>query len=94
MELQNLVDVFAAFGWQGLVMALIILVGVFIARKSGIAATGNHARIANIILSAVLFGLSDNPQSEGALGAIIASLLAGLAFELLKWLSNYRSKVI
>ena len=88
MEIQNLVDTLQAFGLPGLLAALVILVGVFIAKKSGLVATGDQARIANVILSAVLFGLGDNPQSEGALMAVLASLLASLAYELIKYIAN------
>lgn len=84
MELQTLVDALSAFGLPGIVASLVILVGVYVAKRAGIVASGNHARIANIVMSAILFGLSDNPSSEGMLGALIASLLAGLAYEGLK----------
>lgn len=90
MELQTLVDTLAAFGWQGFVFAAVILIGVFVAKKSGLVATGNHARIANVVLSAILYGLGDNPQSEGALMAVLSSVLAGLAFQGLEYLNKYR----
>lgn len=92
MELQILVETLQAFGLPGLIAAFIILAGVFIAKRAGLVATGNQARIANIVLSAVLFGLGDNPQSEGALMAVLASLLAALAFQGLEYLSKKASK--
>lgn len=85
MEFQTLVDVLSAFGLPGLLAALVILFGVFVAKGSGLVATGNQARIANIVLSAILYGLGENPQSEGALLAVLSSLLAALAFEGLKY---------
>jgi hypothetical protein len=88
MEFQTLVDTLSAFGLPGLLAALVILIGVFVARQSGLVATGNQARIANIVLSAVLFGLGDNPQAEGALMAVLSSLLAALAFTGLEWLNK------
>lgn len=88
MELQNLVDALSGFGWQGLVIVAIILLGVFVAKKSGLVATGDHARIANVVLSAILYGLSDNPQSEGALLAVLSSVLAGLLYTGLEWLGK------
>ncbi len=78
----------AAFGWQGLLVALVILVTVYVAKKSGIVATGSHARLANIVLSAILYGLSDNPASEKALLATFASILAGLAYEGLQYIGK------
>lgn len=88
MEIQSLVDALSAFGLPGLLAALVILIGVYVAKRSGLVATGNQARIANVVLSAILFGLSDNPQSEGALLAVLSSLLAALAYEGLKYLGN------
>ena len=88
MEFQTLVDVLSAFGWQGMLFAALILIGVFVAKRAGLVATGDQARIANVVMSAVLFGLGDNPLSEGALMAVLASLLAALAFTGLEWLSK------
>jgi len=84
MELQSLVAALTAFGWQGLVFALVILIGVFIGRKAGLVATGDHARLANIILSAILFGLSGDPSAQTALESVMASLVAALVYEGLK----------
>lgn len=88
MEFQNLIDALSAFGLPGLLAALVILIGVYVAKKSGLVATGNQARIANVILSAILYGLGNNPQSESALLAVLSSLLAALAFTGLEWLGN------
>jgi hypothetical protein len=88
MEFQTLVDALAAFGWQGLAFAAVILIGVFVAKRSGLVATGDQARIANVILAAVLAGLGDNPLSEGALMAVLSSLLAALAYELIKYIRD------
>ena len=88
MELQTLVETLQAFGLPGLLAAFIILAGVFIAKRAGLVATGNQARIANIVLSAVLFGLGDNPQSEGALMAVLPSLRAAPAFQGLEYISG------
>jgi hypothetical protein len=88
MELQTLVDTLSAFGVPGMIAAFVILIGVFVAKASGLVATGDQARIANIVLSAVLFGLGDNPQAEGALMAVLSSLLAALAFTGLEWMKN------
>ncbi len=83
MEFEQLLEAFTALniGWQALVYVAIILIGVYAARKAGLVATGNQARLANVILAAVLAGLSENPQSEGALLAVLSSVLAALAHE-------------
>lgn len=88
MEFQNLVEVLQAFGLPGLLAAFVILLGVFLAKQSGLVATGDQARIANVVLSAILAGLSGNPLAEGALMAVLSSLLAALAFEAIKYLRN------
>jgi len=88
MEFQTLVDALSAFGVPGLIATAVILLGVFLAKRGGLVATGNQARIANVVLSAILFGLGDNPQSEGALMAFLSSVLAALAFTGLEWLSK------
>jgi hypothetical protein len=80
------------FGLTGLFLALVILAGVFIARKVGLVASGDQARFANVLLSAILYGLSENPQSEGALLAVLSSLLASLMYELLKYAGNQYKK--
>ncbi len=90
MEFQILVDALAAFGWQGLVFAALILIGVFLARKVGLVVTGNQARIANLLLSAALYGLGSNPEAEAGLMAVLSSLLAALAFTGLEWLNAQR----
>ena len=89
MEFQTLVDTLQAFGLPGLIAAAIILIGVFIAKRVGLVVTGNQARIANVIISAAVYALGDNPQSEGALLAVLSSLLAALAFEAIKYARDH-----
>lgn len=88
MELQNLVDALTSFGLPGLLTALVILISVFIARKSGIVATGNHARLANLILGAVLYGLNGSAGADTALHSVLASLIAGLAYKGIEYISS------
>lgn len=81
---QQLVDLLVnQFGIAGLIASAIILLGVYLAKRAGLVANGDHARIANVVLGAVLQGLGDNPLAESALMAVLSSVLAGLAFELL-----------
>ena len=92
MELNQFVEALSAFGLPGLFTALVILVGVFAARQAGVVATGNHARLANLILGAVLYGLNGSADSETALHSILASVLAGLAFKGIEYLGTKASK--
>lgn len=88
MEFQALVDVLKTFGVPGLIATACILLGIFAAKKGGLVATGNQARIANVVLSAILFGLGNDPKAESALMAVIASVLSALAFTLVEWIGN------
>ena len=88
MELNTFVEALSSFGLPGMIAALVILVGVFVARKSGVVATGNHARLANIILGAILYGLNGSADSEAALHSIIASVLAALAYQGIGYLAS------
>jgi len=90
--IDTFVTTLSAFGWQGVLIALVVLSLVFVAKKSGIVATGNHARLANIVLSAILAGLGENPEAESALMAAISAMLAGLAYEGLEYLGNKVNK--
>ena len=92
MELSQFVEALASFGLPGLFVALVILVGVYFARQVGIVATGDHARLANLILGAVLYGLNGTADSETALHSVLASLLAALAFQGIQYLGSKASK--
>ena len=78
MEFQTLVDTLSAFGIPGLIAAAVILLGVYIAKRSGLVATADQARIANVVLAAIIYGMT-NPSSEGALMAVLSAVLAALA---------------
>ena len=85
MEFQALIEALQAFGLPGLGAVAVILLGVFAAKRVGLVATGDHARLANVVLSAILFGLSGDPAAESGLSAALASILSALAYELIKW---------
>lgn len=78
MEFQTLVDVLSAFGLPGFIAAAVILIGVYVAKRAGLVASANQARIANVVLAAIIYGLT-NPTSEGALMAVLSAVLAALA---------------
>ena len=88
MEFQSLIDALQAFGLPGLGAVAVILVAVFAAKKGGLVATGDQARIANVVMSAILFGLSGDPAAESGLNAALASVLSALAFEAIKWVGK------
>lgn len=92
MELNQMVEALASFGLPGLLAALAILLGVFFARKSGIVATGNHARLANLILGGILYGLNGSADAETVLHSFLSSVIAGLAFQGIEYLSTKAGK--
>lgn len=89
--IELLVETLSTYGLFGLIAAAVILVGVYVAKKSGLVATGDQARIANVVLGAILFALGENPQAEGALMAVLSSVLAGLAYELLQKVPAFKA---
>lgn len=92
MEFQALVDVLSGFGLPGLIAALVILIAVYVAKRAGMVATANQARVANVILAAIIFGLR-NPSSEGAFQAVIASLIAALVHTALEYVKVPKSVI-
>jgi len=85
MEFQQLVDALSALGLPGLGLAAFILIAIFIARKVGVVASSGQAQLANVILSAILAGLSSDPTVEKGLLAIIASVLSALLWQIIQW---------
>jgi hypothetical protein len=71
-------------GLLGLGVGLIVLVGVFLLGKGGVVITGDHKRIANVVLS-ILVAFSAVDFSDGAgLVAAIASVASALVYTLIK----------
>ena len=71
-------------GLLGLGVGLVVLVGVFLLGKGGVVITGDHKRIANVVLS-ILVAFSAVDFSAGAgLVAAIASVASALVYSLIK----------
>lgn len=82
------VEALSEFGLPGIGIACFILAAIFFARKGGLIVTGGQARLANLLLGAILAGLSGDPAADTALTAVLSSLLAALMYELLKYLAG------
>ena len=83
------------FGLYGLGAVLVILVGVWLGKRSGLVVGGNYARLANLALGATIAGLSGDPTAEAAVEGAIASIGAALLYKLLvlakdKWIAASR----
>lgn len=87
--MDELVKTATELGLPGILIALVVIVGVFLAKRGKLVITGNQARIANIVLSAILSGLDPSkPIDERAIIAAIASISSALIFELYKALEQ------
>jgi len=81
--MSELVDFAQTLGLPGVLVALVVIVGVFLAKRGGLVVNGNTARLANVILAAILSGLADTGSTdERAIVAAIASIVSALLFEL------------
>lgn len=75
-----------ANGVEGLFIGFIVLLAVFGLNKSGVIVSGNQKRIANVILSLLLAGVSlTDPSQASAVIAALASLGSAVAYELLRY---------
>ena len=84
-----IVSIAQQYGAFGLGAGLLVLIGVFVAKRSGLVVNGDQARIANVLLAVILAGLDpSNADSLNLITAAIASLASALAFELLKLVNN------
>ena len=82
--MQEFLDLVLNNGVLGVVVGLFVLVGVFLLGKGGVVVTGDHKRIANVVLS-ILISFSAVDFSDGAgLVAAIASVASALVFTLIK----------
>jgi|GEM_PF-3116446 len=85
LELNQLTEL----GLPGILIALVVLVGVFLAKRSGLVVKGDHARAANLVLAAILSGLAETGSvDERAIVAAVASITSALIFELYGYLET------
>lgn len=79
----------AEAGLPGLAVALVVLIGVFMARRGGLVVTGKQARLANLIIAVIASGLDPaNAEAEGLMVAVIGAVVSALVYELLKWVGG------
>jgi len=86
--MQAFLDLVLSNGLLGLAVGLVVLVGVFLLGKGGVVITGDHKRIANVVLS-ILVAFSAVDFSDGAgLVAAIASVASALVYSLISSFSK------
>ena len=87
--MENFVSLVQANGLIGLIVGLIVLVVVFLLSKSGVVVSGDQKRIANVVLSILLAGVSlTNPQDAQVIVGVIASLASALLYEFIKFMGT------
>lgn len=78
-----------AAGIPGLITGLVVLLAVYGLSASGVVVTGDQKRLANVILSILLAGVSlFNPDSVEVVTAGIASLASALVYEFIRFLAS------
>ncbi|APU89237.1 MAG: hypothetical protein DYG85_06375 [Chloroflexi bacterium CFX1] len=83
---EQFIGLAAEYGWQGMLFALVVLVLVYVARINGLVVNGNWARVANVVLAAILTGLNPlESDAEKAIVAVIASLGSALLYEFIQF---------
>lgn len=89
--MENFLQLIQANGIEGLVTGAAVLVLVYALSAGNVAVSGNAKRLANVVLSIMLSGLSllDPGQNE-AIEAALASVLSALAYEFIQFLMRQR----
>lgn len=74
-------------GLTGLIVGLAVLVAVYGMSAANITVTGNQKRIANVVLSILISGVSlVNPESADVVVGAIATVSSALVYEFIQYL--------
>jgi len=87
MNLEQFFELAKGYGVEGLVVALVVLVLVYLAKFSGLVKNGNVARIVNVIFAVVLGGYQFG-DNESAFVSVIASIGSALLYTLIERISK------
>jgi len=80
-------------GIEGLIVGLIVLVAVYLFSYGDLLVSGNQKRVANVVLSILLSGVSlFNPESPEVVTGAIASISSALLYEFITYLAKKRSE--
>lgn len=90
--MENFLQLIQANGIEGLITGAAVLLLVYALSAGNVAVSGNAKRLANVVLSILLSGLSllDPGQNE-AVEAALASVLSALAYEFIQYLIKQRA---
>lgn len=92
MEFDYLVRLIEQFGWEGVVLAGIILALIFGARLLGLIEKGSESKWANLVLGAVLSGTIADPSGRNVIEWALLSLGSAGAYEGIRFLAAKISK--
>jgi len=82
-----------ANGIEGLIVGLLVLVAVYLLGTGNVVVTGNQKRVANVVLSILLAGVSlFNPESAEVVTGAIASISSALLFEFITFVAKKQAE--
>jgi len=82
-----------ANGIEGLIVGLLVLVAVYLLGTGNVVVTGNQKRVANVVLSILLAGVSlFNPESAEVVVGAIASISSALLFEFITFVAKKQAE--
>jgi len=80
-------------GIEGLIVGLLVLVAVYLLGTGNVVVTGNQKRVANVVLSILLAGVSlFNPESAEVVVGAIASISSALLFEFITFVAKKQAE--
>lgn len=85
MNLEQFSELAKSFGTEGMFVALLVLVAIYLAKFGGLIKNGNVARIVNVVLS-VVFGGYQFGEEAGAFVSAISMIASALLYSLIEWL--------
>lgn len=87
--MNEFVNLVLSNGVEGLVAGLVVLLAVYSLSFSGVVVTGDQKRVANVVLSILLAGVSIvNPESQDVIVTAIASISSALLYEIIRYFAS------
>jgi len=91
--MSEFINLVTSNGIEGLIVGLIVLAAVYLFSYGDLLVSGNQKRVANVVLSILLSGVSlFNPESPEVVTGAIASISSALLYEFITYLAKKRSE--
>lgn len=92
--MENFLNLVQGNGVEGLVVGFLVLVIVYLLSAGNVVVSGGQKRLANVILSILLAGLSlTNPKEADVIVSAIASVGSALTFEFIQFLAKKQAEL-